>query len=181
MNPSPDLCLLFETHATTLDNEAGLASGHFDVELSATGEDQARALGERRQHDALSAVFCSDLRRACRTAEIAFAHRALPIVRDARLRECDYGTLTHRPVQEIEAQRAAHLTTPFPKGESYEQVTSRVAAWLDEATSAYARQTVLVVLVSLLQNSANSDFSSTRPPDTYSLCQGRRTWPDELM
>ena len=140
-----DLCLLFETHATTLDNEAGLASGHFDVELSATGEDQARALGVRRQHDALAAVFCSDLRRAFRTAEIAFAHRALPIVRDARLRECDYGTLTHRPVQEIEAQRAAHLATPFPKGESYEQVTWRVAAWLDEATSAYARQTVLVV------------------------------------
>ena len=30
--------LVFETHATSLDNEAGLASGHADVELSPLGE-----------------------------------------------------------------------------------------------------------------------------------------------
>ena len=27
--------VLFESHSTSLDNEAGLASGHFDVALSA--------------------------------------------------------------------------------------------------------------------------------------------------
>jgi broad specificity phosphatase PhoE len=91
MNHHPGLLLFFETHSTTLDNEAGLASGHFDVELSGTGVEQARTLGLRHQHDELAAVFCSDLRRAFRAAEIAFADRALSIVRDARLRECDYG------------------------------------------------------------------------------------------
>jgi hypothetical protein len=40
-------------------------------------------------------------------------------VRDARLRECDYGKLTRRPVCDIEAERAAHIATPFPDGESY--------------------------------------------------------------
>jgi hypothetical protein len=34
MNKSPHLRLLFETHATRLDNEAGLASGSFDSEGS---------------------------------------------------------------------------------------------------------------------------------------------------
>lgn len=40
-------------------------------------------------------------------------------MRDARLRECDYGKLTRRPVCDIEAERAAHIATPFPDGESY--------------------------------------------------------------
>ena len=75
MSDATDVQLLFETHATTLDNEAGLASGHFDVDLSATGEEQARRLGERRRDDQLAAVFSSDLRRAFRTADIAFADR----------------------------------------------------------------------------------------------------------
>jgi broad specificity phosphatase PhoE len=145
MNHHLDLLIFFETHATSPDNEAGLASGSFDVELSAAGEEQARTLGVRRQHDELAVVFCSDLRRAFRTAEIAFAHRALPIVRDVRLRECDYGRLTRVPVREIEAQRAERVAIPFPGGESYQQVTGRVAAWLDEAARAYARHTVFVV------------------------------------
>src|SRR5215510_13708480 len=93
--------LVFESHATSLDNEAGLASGWFDVALSATGEEQARTLGARRRDDHLAVVFCSDLSRSYRTAEIAFGDRSLPIIRDARLRECDYGDLTRWPTSAI--------------------------------------------------------------------------------
>jgi broad specificity phosphatase PhoE len=139
------LLVLFETHATSLDNEAGLASGWFDVALSPIGEEQARALGARRRDDDLAAVFCSDLARSVRTAEIAFRDRRLPIVRDARLRECDYGTLTRRPALELEQRRAAHIDTPFPDGESYHQVVERVSEWLGEARVAFAGRTVLVV------------------------------------
>jgi broad specificity phosphatase PhoE len=139
------LVLVFESHATSLDNEAGLASGWFDVALSATGEDQARSLGTRRRTDDLAAVFCSDLKRAIRTAEIAFGDRDLPIARDARLRECDYGSLTRHPASEIEERRAHHVATPFPHGESYEQVVKRVSAWLTECATGFAGRTVLVI------------------------------------
>lgn len=145
MNVTPHLRVLFETHATSLDNEAGLASGFFDVALSSVGEEQARELGIRRHRDDLAVVFSSDLQRAVRTAEIAFRNRGVEIVRDARLRECDYGTLTRRPIREIEARRAAHISTPFPDGESYQQVAQRVATWLDEVARDYAGRTVLVV------------------------------------
>jgi broad specificity phosphatase PhoE len=140
-----DLVVVFESHATSLDNEAGLASGWFDVALSATGEEQARLLGERRRDDDLAAVFCSDLTRAVRTAEIAFRDRALPIVRDARLRECDYGAFTRHPALEIDERRVLHVASPFPNGESYEQVVGRVSAWLTEATTTFAGRTVLVI------------------------------------
>ncbi|HZL94017.1 MAG TPA: histidine phosphatase family protein [Vicinamibacterales bacterium] len=80
----PLVRVLFETHATSIDNEAGLASGSFDVALSRMGEEQARALGVRRQHDDLTVVFCSDLQRSFRTADIAFGGQGLRVVRGAR-------------------------------------------------------------------------------------------------
>jgi len=145
MSRDPTLTLVFETHATTVDNEAGLASGWFDVALSTAGEQQARMLGARRRDDHLAVVFCSDLIRSFRTAEIAFGDRSLPIVRDARLRECNYGDLTRRPTSEIESQRLRHLDEPFPNGESYQQVVERISGWLGEVTRQFAARTVLVI------------------------------------
>jgi 2,3-bisphosphoglycerate-dependent phosphoglycerate mutase len=82
-----------------------------------------------------------------RTADIAFGDRgpALPIVRDGRLRECDYGALTRHPAPAIEARRASHVTEPFPGGESYQQCVARVSSWLADARAAYAARTIVVV------------------------------------
>ena len=141
----PSLTLVFETHATSLDNEADLASGWFDVGLSATGEEQARMLGARRRDDPLTVVFCSDLIRSFRTAEIAFADRELPIVRDARLRECHYGDFTRRSNSEIEQRRLLHLVDPFPGVESYQQAVDRVSSWLREVVRDFGAGTALVI------------------------------------
>ena len=139
------LVLIFETHATSLDNEAGLASGWFDVALSTKGEEQARQLGERRRHEVIAAVYCSDLIRSWRTGEIAFRDRAVPIIRDARLRECDYGDLTRQPTVEIERRRVRHLTDPFPGGESYQQAADRVSTWLRDAAWDAGASAILVI------------------------------------
>lgn len=137
--------VVFETHATSLDNEAGLASGWFDVGLSPRGEQQARELGERRRGDDYAAIYCSDLARAVHTAELAFGDRGMPIVRDARLRECDYGALTRHPAADIEAVRASHIALPFPGGESYEQCVARASAWLADAGALHAGADILVI------------------------------------
>lgn len=136
--------LVFETHATSYDNEAGLASGHYDVDLSPIGEQQAAVLGLRYAADLPSLVVASDLRRSWRTAEIAFGTR-VPVMRDARLRECGYGTLARRPTREIDRRRAAAIDTPFPGGESYSQTTARVASWLSDLTAAWPGGWVLVI------------------------------------
>ena len=139
------MTVVFETHATSLDNEAGLASGWYDAALSTAGEHQARLLGERRLQDPFAIVCCSDLTRSIRTAEIAFAARSLPIVRDARLRECNYGDLTRGPALEIEQRRVQHLAEPFPNGESYQQVVDRVSEWLRDVVAEHHDRTVLVI------------------------------------
>ncbi len=126
------LRIIFETHATSLDNEEGLASGHYDGALSPTGEEQARELGRRHRKTELQAVYCSDLEWSYRTAELAFEGREVVIVQDPRLRECDYGTLTRRPREEVEAVRAGYVEQPFPGGESYRQAVIRVREALAE-------------------------------------------------
>jgi broad specificity phosphatase PhoE len=137
---SHPLAIVFETHATSLDNEAGLASGQFDVDLSSAGERQARELGARHAPDL---VVTSDLKRAWRTAEIAFGDRR-PIRRDARLRECDYGAMTRHPVRDLDRVRLDHVAAPFPGGESYEQVAARVAGLLRELRSGAAERILIV-------------------------------------
>ena len=81
--------IVFETHSWSEDNEAGLASGWRHSRLSARGRELAAELGARRRDDGIQAVFCSDLKRAAETAEIAFAGADIPILLDWRLRECD--------------------------------------------------------------------------------------------
>lgn len=138
--------IVFESHGTTLDNEAHLSSGHNDVALSPLGEKQAKELGERYKDQAFDAVFCSDLQRSYKTAEIAFGNR-FPIVKDKRLRECDYGALTKYPSDEVEVLKVEHITVPFPNGESYEDCMKRMKEFLDELRAKYDDRHKMVMII----------------------------------
>ncbi len=136
--------LVFETHATTLDNEAGVATGWLPGELSAEGRRQAAQLGERRRTDGIDVVFSSDLARAVETVRIAFQDSAIPCHRDVRLRECDYGELNGARVERL-VPRAAYLDRPFPGGQSYRDVVEATRGFLDELTRRFGGRRVLVV------------------------------------
>jgi broad specificity phosphatase PhoE len=111
--------IVFETHAISSDNEAGIATGWLEGQLSEEGRRLARCLGERRRAEWIDAVYTSDLGRAVETAELAFGDSGIPIRRDARLRECNYGSLNGGPVFEVERDRIKRIDEPFPGGESY--------------------------------------------------------------
>ena len=95
--------MVFETHALSVDNEQGVATGWLPGELSERGQAAAAALGRRRRGNGLAAVFSSDLRRAMQTAAIAFADVDIPLFVDWRLRECDYGRLNGAPTGDVPA------------------------------------------------------------------------------
>jgi broad specificity phosphatase PhoE len=137
--------VVFETHSTSTDNERGIATGWGDSCLSETGRRQANELGERRRADGLAAVFTSDQGRAVETAELAFAGTGIPVHRDPRLRECDYGALNGAPVSRIDAERSRRIDEPFPEGESYRQVVERVSGFLAELAPAFEGERVLVI------------------------------------
>ena len=138
------ITIIFEAHGTTFDNEAHLASGHNDVELSPLGIEQSKEMGERYKDDHFDAIFCSDLQRAYKSAEIGFGDK-WPIIQDARLRECDYGDLTQHSSDEVNAEKPNRIDTPFPNGESYQQTTARMKSFLDDLKRDYAGKRVMVI------------------------------------
>jgi broad specificity phosphatase PhoE len=137
--------LVYETHSITTDNEAGVATGWLPGELSAAGQEAACELGARRRDDGIGVVYVSDLRRALETVEIAFEGAGIPIVVDARLRECNYGELNGAPVARLDRERLDHVEVPWPGGESYADVVDRTRALLDDIRARHDGGRVLVV------------------------------------
>jgi broad specificity phosphatase PhoE len=138
--------ICFEGHALTLDNIAGVASGHCDVALDEIGIEYTRTRRrERYANEIFDVVYTSDMQRAFDTARLIFADRDISIIRDARLRECDYGDYEGRPRSEMEAFRPSSLSSPFPNGESYEQVSFRVRDFLDHVVDNRDEQRMLLV------------------------------------
>lgn len=136
--------ITFEAHGTTYDNEAHLASGHFDVELSPLGMKQSQEMGERYKDDHFEAIFCSDLQRSYKSAEIAFGNK-FPIFKDARLRECNYGDYTQLPSEVVDPQKPKRIHEPFPGGESYEQTTERMKSFLEDLKRKCDNRRVMVI------------------------------------
>lgn len=139
------VAVVFETHATSEDNERGIATGWLDGRLSTLGRRQAAELGERRRDDGLSVVYTSDLGRAVETARIAFVGGRLEVLTDARLRECDYGRWNGMPRARLEAERLRRIDEPWPGGESWRAAVDRVDGFLDELAGAHDGQRVLLV------------------------------------
>ena len=149
------ITLIFEAHSTSLDNEAHLSSGWNDVELSTLGIQQSHELGDRYKEAHFDAIFCSDLQRSFKTAEIAFGNK-FPIYKDHRLRECDYGALTQHPSDEVTAEKSKRINVRFPKGEpqpdgvyyegeSYSDCMVRMYSFLDWLLANYDGRRVLII------------------------------------
>lgn len=138
------ISIIFEAHGTTFDNENHISSGHNDVALSPLGEKQAKELGERYGDQNFDAIYVSDLQKSWRTAEIAFGDR-FPIIKDKRLRECDYGDLNGHPSDEVEPQKVEHIKKPFPNGESYEDCMKRMKDFLDELKKNYKGKRIMII------------------------------------
>jgi broad specificity phosphatase PhoE len=138
------ITIIFEAHGTTFDNEKHLASGHNDVELSPLGIEQSKEMGERYKNDNFDVVFCSDLQRSYKTAEIAFGDK-WKIEKDSRLRECDYGDFTQKPSEVVDSEKPKRVHEPFPNGESYKQTTSRMKSFIEDLAQNHDGEKVMII------------------------------------
>ena len=136
--------IVFETHAISTDNEAGIATGWLEGQLSEEGRRLARRLGERRLGEWIDTVYTSDLGRAIETAELAFGDSGIPIRLDARLRECNYGSLSG-PVFEVVRERIKRIDEPFPGGESYRQTVERMRSFLGDIAIEHGSGRIVVI------------------------------------
>lgn len=141
-------------HGETPWNAEGRYQGQIDIPLSATGEQQARALWKRLEAVSIDRAVASPLRRARQTAQIALGERAGMLSLDAGLGEIAHGTWEGKLASEIDAEdperfrawREAPHTVQMPGGESLTQVFERVwPAFARALEGLRADQTALVV------------------------------------
>jgi probable phosphoglycerate mutase len=90
-------------HGETEWSRSGRHTGRTDIPLTARGEEQAAALGERLRGVSFALVLASPLERARRTAELAGFGDVLEL--DGDLMEVDYGEYEGRTTAEIHRAR----------------------------------------------------------------------------
>ena len=136
--------ITYFVHGTTTDNEKKLSSGWSDVALSDLGVEQSVKLRGMIGDKKFDAVFCSDLQRAVKTAEIALG-QSNKIIQDERLRECNYGDYNGKLSEIVEPMQEVSIEKPFPNGESCEDVEKRMAGFIDFLKENYNGQHIAIV------------------------------------
>ena len=136
--------ITYFVHGTTTDNEMKLSSGWKDVNLSELGKKQSVDLKNQIKGKNFDVVFCSDLKRAEDSAEITFKG-STEIIKDKRLRECNYGDYNGKPSEIVEPMQEENITKRFPNGESYEDVKVRIADFLNFLKENYDGKHVAIV------------------------------------
>ncbi len=141
-------------HGETIYNADGNRyCGRTDAELTEKGITQAKRVAGALHGRRIDAVYASPLQRAYRTAEIACAHR-LPVIRDNRLIELDFGLWEGKTREEFVAENPAlweawcespdHIRAGNT-GDTAWEVVQRVDDFFMEMRKKHDGQTLLVV------------------------------------
>jgi len=139
------LYLYCTRHGETVWNTQSRMQGLQDSPLTDLGLAQAARLARQLQNVPLARVWSSPAPRAIRTAEIVLSAQAdpAPLVIDERVGEMALGDLEGLTVEEANALDAAnmhafffepHRFIPLGAGESFRQVSDRMAGFLDDMT-----------------------------------------------
>lgn len=145
--------LVLVRHGETVWHAENRYAGRTDVALTERGLAQAAALGQWAKTAGLAGIWSSPLSRARRTAEASAALTGLPVFRDDRLRELDFGDAEGLTSAQI-GERFPHALAAFhrdpvadhlPGGEDPSRAAERFVGCLHEIAAAHPDGRVLVV------------------------------------
>lgn len=140
-------------HGQSKSNEGGYLAGVTDVPLSSLGEKQANAVCQYILNKyKIDAIYSSPLERACNTVKGVADALNLPIIKDERLIEFDFGDLEGLTLDEIKSNYdnaygkwAKDPGVYVPQGgESMTHLQSRVVESLKEIAKKEDGKTVLI-------------------------------------
>ena len=147
--------ILLARHGETAWNAEGRYQGQEDIVLSAVGEAQARALGERLKNVPIDRAVASPLSRARRTAELALGPERVDLLTtDAGLMEIAHGQwegllaseIRERDPERLRAWRESPHEVLMPEGESLQHVLDRAWPALERAGAGLSADDTLLVV-----------------------------------
>jgi broad specificity phosphatase PhoE len=120
-------------HGETEWSKSGQHTGRTDIPLTATGEQQGKALGRQLAGRQFALVLTSPLARARETCRLAGFDAAAQVSDD--LLEWNYGIYEGRTTAAVRADQPGWSiwTTPIPQGETVEQVGERARRVIERA------------------------------------------------
>lgn len=136
--------LFITRHGETEENKLGILQGHMPGQLSKEGIDQAKALAHRLKDEYFDVIYSSDLKRVVDTTqEIMVYHQDKKLVFTKELRERDFGELTGKTRQELQAESG--LDVEPKQGESKVAFFERAKKVLQDLLAKHETETVLLV------------------------------------
>ena len=145
--------LFLARHGETKLNNAQRFQGWTDIDLNATGVEQAEWLRDRLATEKIDAIYTSNLQRASVTAEIIAAGHQLDTMTCIELREANFGELEGLTFKELsqlypelaESWSSWSFNLKFPGGESVDDLNTRVRKFLDRLATHPPEATILIV------------------------------------
>lgn len=164
-------------HAETRWNREKRIQGQSDSPLTLKGRNQAREWGQTLQSYRWHRILASDTGRALATADLVNAVLQVPVVRDPRLREQDWGRWTGETLMAIRQRASGRLAEQGrggwefcpPGGEDRNRVWERSYQALEEAAEKWPGRKILVithegVVKCLTYRFCDRRFLPTEPP-----------------
>jgi broad specificity phosphatase PhoE len=137
------------TAEATNDPKTDRITGQSNISISAQGRREAAALGQALKGRGIIRVFCSDLKRACQTAEIIARVLGVPNKELSGLRPWDLGDMVGKLSADVHPQikkySGSQHAVPVPGGESFDTFKNRVLASFQGLVHAY-RDIIAVVI-----------------------------------
>ncbi|MDP3880389.1 MAG: histidine phosphatase family protein [Dehalococcoidales bacterium] len=184
--------IILARHGETAWNVEEIFRGRADVDLNATGINQAELLAEFLNKADIEAVYSGPLQRALKTAEAIAHHHNLRVEIASGLNDLDFGKWQGLPSKQVK-ERYPQLydewvNTPhrvkIPEAESLDAVRQRALSLVDEVIARHIGIVVLVshrvvnkVLICALLGLDNSHFWNIRQDNcgitTFSHERGR--------
>jgi alpha-ribazole phosphatase len=145
--------LILIRHGSTNYNLKKRYCGFKDISLNKIGKVQAKKIKHKTQRLKIDKVFCSDLKRSWQTAQIIFSDRKCPIIKNANLREINFGEwegLNFKQVSKIYPSiYKKWLKNPFciniPDGEKIRHFVKRIKKELKNIIKGNPHKTVAIV------------------------------------
>ncbi len=140
-------------HGETEWNVAGRVQGQLDSALTPSGRAQAVAIARRVATEPFDLIVSSDLGRAMDTARCIAAHRAIPVIPDARIRERHFGVGQGHTYEELDLKwpnvfTRGGRTDPdivVPDGETRRQFQERVCGAFEALAREHDGRRIVVV------------------------------------
>ena len=134
-------------HCETDWNREGRLQGHTNTNLSERGWIQADELARKLKKLEVRKIVSSDLKRSRETASAIKEYINVPVIYDARLRECNFGFLEGGKKNPDGLWHGSYFNYDFTKygGESRDAVLRRHSSLLDELSQDNSPEPILLI------------------------------------